>query len=100
MNEKMLMALVVCDAGVSEQIIQMFLDEGAAYTVLHGAHGNGESGRRENSPIWPGINVAILSALTEAQKQAIHSRFEALRAQRAPRHVPLKMFTWPLQETL
>ncbi len=100
MDDTMLMALVVCDAGVSEQIIEMFLAEGASYSVLHGAYGNGESGRRENTPVWPGVNVVILSALTETQKQAVHARFEALRRQRAPRHVPLRMFTWPLQESL
>lgn len=96
----MQMVLIVCDAGVTARIAEILTESGAlGYTVLHNATGKGESGPRENTPIWPGLNSVILSAVSADCVPAIRRGLDALREQRSARHLPLRMFVWDLQET-
>lgn len=96
---EMQMVLIVCDAGVTVRITEILTEAGAqGYTVLHDATGKGESGPRENTPIWPGLNSVVLCAVPADRVPAIRRGLDTLREQRSARHLPLKMFVWDLQE--
>jgi len=97
---QMQMVLIVCDAGVTNRVKEI-VDEagGPGYTVLQDATGKGESGPRENTPIWPGLNSVILCAVPPDCVPRIREGLDALRKQRSARHLPLKMFVWSLEET-
>jgi PII-like signaling protein len=93
------MVLIVCDAGVTGRVTEIVINAGAhGYTVLRGATGLGESGPRENTPIWPGLNSVILCAVAAECVPKIREGLEALRKQRRIRHLPLRMFVWKLEE--
>jgi hypothetical protein len=95
----MQMVLIVCDAGVTARVTEIINEAGApGYTVLHDATGKGESGPRENTPIWPGLNSVILCAVPNDCVPRIRERLDALRQQRSARHLPLKMFVWNLEQ--
>ncbi|GIV16735.1 MAG: hypothetical protein KatS3mg022_2170 [Armatimonadota bacterium] len=96
---EMRMVLIVCDAGVTARVTEILCEAGApGYTVLHDATGKGESGPRENTPIWPGLNSVILCAVPADCVPRIREGLDALREQRRARHLPLKMFAWDLEE--
>ncbi|MER3474083.1 MAG: hypothetical protein C4335_08625 [Armatimonadota bacterium] len=96
---EMQMVLIVCDSGVTARITEILTEAGApGYTVLYDATGKGESGPRENTPIWPGLNSVILCAVSADRVPAIRKGLDTLREQRSARHLPLKMFVWNLQE--
>lgn len=96
---EMQMVLIVCDAGVTDRVREIINEAGApGYTVLHDATGKGESGPRENTPIWPGLNSVILCAVPADCVPSIREGLDALRKQRSARHLPLKMFVWNLEE--
>ncbi|MGC8783897.1 MAG: PG0541 family transporter-associated protein [Armatimonadota bacterium] len=96
---EMQMVLIVCDAGVTARVTEIINEAGApGYTVLHDATGKGESGPRENTPIWPGLNSVILCAVPTDRVPDIREGLDALRKQRSARHLPLKMFVWALEE--
>lgn len=95
----MRMVLIVCDAGVTARVLELLTQAGAmGYTVLNDATGKGESGPRENTPIWPGLNSVILSAMPVESVPRVRENINLLRKQRTARHLPLKMFVWELQE--
>lgn len=96
---EMQMVLIVCDAGVTARVTDIVNEAGAAgYTVLHDATGKGESGPRENTPVWPGLNSVILCAVPSECVPRIRRGLDDLRRQRSARHLPLKMFVWNLEE--
>ncbi|MCS6830920.1 MAG: hypothetical protein NZ749_09800 [bacterium] len=96
---EMQMMLIICDAGVTEKVTEILNGAGApGYTVLHSATGKGESGPRENTPIWPGLNSVILCAVPADRVPIIRESIDALRKQRSARHLPLKVFLWSLEE--
>ncbi len=97
--EQMQMVLIVCDAGVTERITEILTEAGApGYTVLRDATGRGESGPRENTPVWPGWNSVVLCATSPECVPRIREGLNVLRQQRSARHLPLKMFVWRLEE--
>lgn len=97
--EPMQMVLIVCDSGVTARVIETLVAAGATgYTVLRDATGRGESGPRENTPVWPGLNSVVLCAVPADRVPHIREGLEKLRQQRGARHLPLKMFVWQLQE--
>src|SRR2546426_5397196 len=64
----MKMVLVIYDAGIDEDL-RAVLDDARidAYTKLIGATGTGRKGHRFGTPIWPGTNNLLWSALPDAQ---------------------------------
>lgn len=97
--EHMRMVLIVCDAGVTARITEILTEAGApGYTVLRDATGKGESGPRENTPVWPGWNSVVLCAAPAECIPRIREGLSILRRQRSTRHLPLKMFVWTLDE--
>lgn len=82
----MRLLFVICEASVDERIMGILTEAGASgYTRLTDAFGNGSHGRREGSPIWPGLNSLIMSAVTDEQAAEVQRRIEELRAEREGR---------------
>ncbi len=97
--EQILMVLIVCDVGVTAKVTEILNEAGApGYTVLRDATGKGESGPRENTPIWPGWNSVVFCATPAQNLPRIREGLDSLREQRSARHLPLKMFVWTLEE--
>ena len=76
----MKMVLVIYDAGVDEDL-RAVLDDARidAYTKLIGATGTGRTGHRFGTPIWPGTNHLLWSALPDAQVSRLVMQLEALK---------------------
>ncbi len=94
----MRLLFIVCEANVDERIMEFIAQAGATgYTRLTDAFGNGEHGRREGSPIWPGLNSVIFAAVTDEQAERLTELIEGLRVERAHR-VAIRVFSVPAEQ--
>ena len=99
MCEELVMALIACDEGVYAHMLRSMDEAGLpGYTVTQNATGFSENGRRDNSPVWPGINTMIYCACTKEQYERLKQCVTDLRESRVPRHVPLRLFCWNVSE--
>ncbi len=72
---------VIYDASIDESVSELL--EGLnvkGYTKLFGAHGLGGTGRKTNSPVFPGINNVLLILLPEAEIRTITDALYRLQA--------------------
>lgn len=96
----MRLTFIVCEASVDERVMAMLTEAGASgYTRLTDAFGNGSHGRREGSPIWPGLNSIIMSAMTDEQIDTMRQRIEELVAEREGR-LAIRMFATPVEQII
>ena len=99
--EKDRFLLIVCDTGADEEAVRPLEEAGATgYTRFSGASGVGETGRHEGSPVWPGQNTLILSAVSESLVPEVVRRLKGLHNSRPGHVLGLKIFAFPVQEFL
>ena len=91
---------IVCEANVEERVLNELVDVGCpGYTRFSGAIGYGSRGRREGSPVWPGLNSLVISAVPDELEQDVVSRLRALEAERGS-GLALKVFASECRELL
>lgn len=96
----MRMLFVICEANVDPQVIQILLDAGVqGYTRFTDAFGYGVHGRREGSPIWPGLNSVIFACVPEELVEPIRQALQALLDERSGR-LGLRIFSCPAEQVL
>lgn len=96
----MRLTFIVCEASVDERIMAMLTEAGASgYTRLTGAYGSGSHGRREGSPVWPGLNSIIMSAMTDEQIETVRRRIRDLVEEREGR-LAIRMFAAPVEQII
>ena len=94
----MRLLFIVCEANVDERIIELIVEAGASgYTRFTGAFGNGEHGRREGSPVWPGLNSIVLTAVSEEQAERLTELILNLKAERHDR-LGVRVFSVPADQ--
>lgn len=94
----MRLLFIICEASVDERIMEMLEHLGApGYTRFTGAIGNGRRGRREGTPIWPGLNSILMTCVPETLVPHILEGLERLEAERAGR-LAVKVFSVPAEE--
>ncbi len=94
----MRLLFIVCEANVDERIMEFVIEAGASgYTRFTDAFGNGEHGRREGSPVWPGLNSVILAAMSDEQAARLAQLIEGLKAERNNR-LGVRVFSVPTDQ--
>ena len=93
--------LVVCQTGLDERVVKILTDAGATgYTKFSGASGLGQSGRHEGTPVWPGQNSLILSAVPGEVVPKVLERLKSMQNNAHSHLMGLKVFAFPVQELL
>lgn len=94
----MRLLFIICEAGVDGRVMDILDHVGAAgYTRFSGATGKGKHGRRDGTPIWPGLNSIIMSYVDEAHVEAIFEGLDHLEEERNGR-LAVKIFSVPAEE--
>jgi len=89
---------IVCEASVDERVIDLLERLGApGFTRWTGAVGDGRHGRREGTPVWPGLNSVIMACLPDEQHQPLLAAIDALRAERSGR-LAIRVFSVPAED--
>lgn len=88
----MKMLFVICEAAFDSHIMQGLAGIGVpGYTRFTGAIGNGRSGAREGTPVWPGLNSMIVTCVPEAMVPEVTALIAKLDEERQGRLV-VKVF--------
>jgi hypothetical protein len=96
----MRLVFIVCETGVEAHVIEIIEDIGApGYTRFTGAVGDGRQGRREGTPVWPGLNSLVMVAIPEELVSTLIAELEKLRAGRGGR-LALKAFSAAVEDHL
>jgi hypothetical protein len=94
----MRLLFIICEANVDERIMEMIMEAGGTgYTRFTDAFGNGSHGRREGSPVWPGLNSVIIAAMPDENVQGLTDRIKALQAERSGR-LGVRVFAAPAEQ--
>jgi hypothetical protein len=89
---------IICEAGVEERLVHMLRDAGVpGYTRFSNATGSGKRGRREGSPVWPGLNTLFMVGAPEEMVPAILESIDKLEKERDGR-LSVKVFSATAQE--
>lgn len=94
----MRLLFIICDAGVDGRVMRMLENVPTlGYTRFTGAIGHGNSGPREGTPIWPGLNSILLVGVPEEVVPEVIAGLERLRNERQGR-LALKVYSVPAEE--
>lgn len=70
--ERRKLVFIVVEEGLRPDILEVLKDQGIEhYTLWAGAEGAGETGPKQGSPIWPGLNDVVLVAVDESKVQPL-----------------------------
>ena len=96
----MRLLFIVCEANIEERVLHELIQLGCpGYTRFTGAVGFGKRGRREGSPVWPGLNTLVLSAVPDHLEDEVVSAMQSLEADR-PAGLALKVFSADARELM
>lgn len=96
----MRLLFIICEASVETRVEEIVEHAGGAgYTRFTGAIGHGKRGRREGSPVWPGLNSLIMTGVPENIVPDILERLQRLEDERSGR-LAVKVFSVPADEHL
>lgn len=94
----MRMLFIICEANVDPRVIELLRKVGVAgYTRFTDAFGNGTHGRREGSPVWPGLNSVIMTCVPEELVEPIRHAIAELEQERAGR-LAIRVFATPAEQ--
>lgn len=95
------MVVIVCESGVTDEVLVDLKENGITHFTVHqGFLGVGETGRRENTPIWPGTLSVIFSCVPADQVTSMIEALRVLRDRRGEHSVGLKVFALPVRTLL
>jgi len=96
----MRLLFIVYEASVENRVTQILERCGApGYTRFAGATGDGKRGRREGSPVWPGLNNLIMAGMPEEIVPLVNEGLQKLEDERGGR-LAVKVFSVPAEEYL
>lgn len=94
----MRMLVIICEANVDGRVLELLTQVGVTgYTRFTDAHGYGTHGRREGSPIWPGLNSVILACVPEELVDKVRAAVAALQEEREGR-LAIRVFSTPAEQ--
>jgi len=94
----MRMLFVICEANADSRVIELLTEAGVTgYTRFTDAFGNGTHGRREGSPIWPGLNSLILACVPDEVVDRVRQAVTKLQEERAGR-LAVRVFAAPAEQ--
>ncbi len=74
------LVILVIDQGVEPDVMQALEQAGLNhFTRFPDVAGNGETGRREGNPIWPGLNTVLFVFMDNEKIPPLVERLHAIR---------------------
>jgi hypothetical protein len=96
----MRLLFIIFEASVENRVIELLERCGApGYTRFEGATGDGKRGRREGTPVWPGLNNMLMACMPEEIVPLVNESLQKLEDERGGR-LAVKMFSVPVEEYL
>lgn len=96
----MRLLFIVFESSVENRVIDILHRCGApGYTRFSDATGDGKRGRREGSPVWPGLNNLIMSGMPEEIVPMVTESLQQLEDERGGR-LAVKVFSVAADEYL
>ncbi|MBU0609129.1 MAG: hypothetical protein KKI08_14685 [Armatimonadetes bacterium] len=72
--------LIVCDQSVEPDVMDTLREHGLNhYTRWTDCQGSGETGRREGTPVWPGLNTVVMVVLPAEAIEPLRADLHAMR---------------------
>ena len=97
-EKEMQLLFILCESGVEDKLIAMLIDIGVpGYSRFANSTGYGKNGRREGSPIWPGLNTLLMVGLPRDMTPKVLDAVNKLEEQRNGR-LAVKIFAVPAEE--
>ena len=94
----MKLLFIICESSVEDRITELLSKCGApGYTRFTGGTGFGHSGLREGTPVWPGLNSLIMSAMPQELVPTVFSGIEDMKSNRAGK-LAVRAFVVPMEE--
>ena len=98
-NEELI--LIVCPQTMAQEVVEHLRGVGVVhYTELREALGVGETGRHENTQIWPGENALIFCCIRANEVEDVVSDLKDMHDRHLGHTIGLKIFAWPVRELL
>jgi hypothetical protein len=74
------LVFIICDQGVEPDVMEILQTQGLGhYTRWTDCQGSGETGRREGSPIWPGLNTVLMVVMAEDGIEPLRAALHQVR---------------------
>lgn len=94
----MRLLFIVCESSVDAHVIDIVQQAGAiGFTRFTGATGTGRHGRREGTPVWPGLNSLVMASVPEDSIEGMLAEFAKIRENRSGR-LALQVFSVASEE--
>lgn len=61
----MKLLVIICDTALEGEITEILEKKNLNYSKFHNVLGKGRTGKKENNPIWPGINMMFYILVSE-----------------------------------
>ena len=73
------LVFIICDQGIEPDVMEILQQRGLMhYTNWGNCRGSGETGIRQGTPVWPGLNTVVMVLMDEAGLaplvQQLHAR--------------------------
>lgn len=95
----MKLLIIICESALEGQITKLLDETDAYYSIFHDVIGKGRTGKKENNPIWPGINMMFYASVPEEKIPKITSEIEEIK--KSYRKTPgCKIFSLDTEEIL
>ncbi|MCE5239826.1 hypothetical protein LLH23_15270 [bacterium] len=79
-DTKTKLLLIVCDQGVEPDVMEVLSNRGLKhYTRWTDCQGSGETGMRDGTPVWPGLNSVVMVVLPEEEIEPLRADLHAVR---------------------
>lgn len=96
----MKLLLIICPEERQETLRNLIVQhEVHAYTELRDVVGEGETGRKLGTHIWPGTSVVVLSVVSDEKKNELMAALRECKARLFPGE-SVHAFVMPVEETL
>jgi hypothetical protein len=94
----MQLLFIIYEDGVESHIFEILNQlHVSGYTRFNGAIGNGKHGRREGTPVWPGLNSLVLTCVPDEVAPDIVAEVRRLSTERNGR-LAVRIFAVPAEQ--
>lgn len=75
----MKLLIIICESALEGQITKLLDEMEVYYSKFHNVPGKGRTGKKENNPIFPGINMMFHIVVSEEKIPKITSEVEEIK---------------------
>lgn len=95
----MKLLIIICESALEGQITKLLDEMEVYYSKFHNVSGKGRTGKKENNPIFPGINMIFYVGTTENNISKIVNELDKIK--KSYRKIPgCKIFSVDIEERL